>query len=249
MQRFKPDFLTNEQFRSYLTGSAIDKLFSVGGLKATTFLKKQADCGRPITSFLAKSDSSQHPAIRKYKVSHILAVAKAHALEVTKPLPPKQILKEYELIGKLQHEVAQLQSRKDSLEKSISVMWPYKFNEHEVAGMLSGIDGDLPAVDHIISNAQQLNNVCGIYFLIKDGEIVYVGQSVSVMARIQSHTASKEFDSFSFLPCKREILNVIESLYIHLLEPSGNGKAGGSSFKKCAPLNKENLMKLLLVGS
>lgn len=56
----------------------------------------------------------------------------------------------------------------------------------------------------------------GVYFLIKDNEIVYVGQSINVIARIMNHAREGriEFDGFTIIECDASLLNEIETHYI-----------------------------------
>ena len=65
---------------------------------------------------------------------------------------------------------------------------------------------------------------CGVYFLLLEGEVVYVGQSVNVPGRVRDHRHAKVFDSYAYIPCKEESLDVLESLYIHYLQPSQQGR-------------------------
>lgn len=82
---------------------------------------------------------------------------------------------------------------------------------------------------------QMTGRMCGIYFLINDGEIVYVGQSVNVFSRVSSHAqAGKQFTSVKFLPCEPEKMNEIEGLLIRLLSPKLNGNDG--PYSKAASL-------------
>jgi len=64
----------------------------------------------------------------------------------------------------------------------------------------------------------------GLYFLIRQGRVVYVGQSTSnILARIAQHTFDKEFDSFTVIPAPHDAdLNEIEAAYIYQLEPHYN---------------------------
>lgn len=66
----------------------------------------------------------------------------------------------------------------------------------------------------------------GIYFLCQDDEVVYVGQAVSVLARIACHIGEnlKEFDHerIYFLPCPREHLSEVERQWIQELKPKYN---------------------------
>ena len=65
---------------------------------------------------------------------------------------------------------------------------------------------------------------CGVYFLLLEGEIVYVGQSVRPQKRIQVHIeeGKKQFDSYSVLPTVDYELNELEAFYILTLLPRYN---------------------------
>jgi hypothetical protein len=64
----------------------------------------------------------------------------------------------------------------------------------------------------------------GIYFLVKGGRVVYVGQSLCVLARVGTHStnASRPFDSWSWLSCDRSQLDALERDYITALMPPYN---------------------------
>ena len=63
-----------------------------------------------------------------------------------------------------------------------------------------------------------------VYFLIKNNEIVYVGQTVKLHNRLQQHKLDKDFDSYFFLECKKEELLALERKYIFEFLPVLNGK-------------------------
>jgi hypothetical protein len=71
--------------------------------------------------------------------------------------------------------------------------------------------------------------VSGVYFLCKGDQVVYVGQSGTVVVRIASHIAErcKDFDHgrVFFLPCPKDQLFAVERRYIELLRPRYNGNA------------------------
>ena len=78
-----------------------------------------------------------------------------------------------------------------------------------------------------------VQNQVGLYFLIKDKEVVYVGQTIDIFGRVAKHRRlGKEFDSFSFIPCddpaKRDEL---ESTYILALAPWMNLSMGRKPVK------------------
>lgn len=77
------------------------------------------------------------------------------------------------------------------------------------------------AIVEAATNARHLLT-SGIYFLIKDQKIIYVGQSISVLSRIKDHQNHRDFDHFTCIPCPKEHLDMLESLYIHFLRPEQN---------------------------
>lgn len=63
----------------------------------------------------------------------------------------------------------------------------------------------------------------GIYFLLKDKEIVYVGQSIDIDRRIKDHSYNgKDFDSFEYIECDKSDLTRLETLYIVKFQPMLN---------------------------
>jgi hypothetical protein len=92
----------------------------------------------------------------------------------------------------------------------------------------------------IVSAANPWELATGVYFLIGGDKVIYVGQSVNVYARIAQHY-DKRFDSFAFIPCGKDMLDSLESLYIHVLRPPLNGDQHGG---KQAPLSLNKLIKV-----
>jgi hypothetical protein len=95
--------------------------------------------------------------------------------------------------------------------------------------------------EDIVNNAIPLHSACGVYFLICEKRVVYVGQSKNVFNRVSEHAQGKNFDSYVYLPCEKDMLDKLESLYIHFLSPPLNGNAHNGS--KVAPLKLEVLLK------
>ena len=92
----------------------------------------------------------------------------------------------------------------------------------------------------IVSVANPYELATGVYFLISGDKVVYVGQSVNVYTRVAEHR-DKLFDSFAFIPCDKDMLNSLESLYIHVLRPPLNGNQHGG---KQAPLSLNKLIRI-----
>lgn len=94
------------------------------------------------------------------------------------------------------------------------------------------------SADYIIkSSVSAVSGITGIYFLLLNKEVVYVGQSVNVYARIAQHSYDKKFDSIFIHECEKENLTDLENLYIYSLKPKLNsvvigGERGGYKRKE-----------------
>jgi len=77
----------------------------------------------------------------------------------------------------------------------------------------------------ILAISQKYAPVSGVYFLIHEGEIVYVGQSIDVINRVATHVlkAEKEFDRYAYVEIEPDDLNSVEADYIVNLGPRYNG--------------------------
>ena len=87
------------------------------------------------------------------------------------------------------------------------------------------MDPTLWTTDEILANSQRLRHTFpGIYFLIRDGEIVYVGQSTcNILERIARHTRDKVFDSFTVIHMTSDVdLDRLEAEYVYQLNPEYN---------------------------
>lgn len=61
-----------------------------------------------------------------------------------------------------------------------------------------------------------------VYFLFMRARVVYVGQSESLLARVVSHKADKEFDGVGYLPVPAKYRLLAERAFIKLLNPKYN---------------------------
>ena len=93
--------------------------------------------------------------------------------------------------------------------------------------------------EQIVKAAIPWHTASGVYFLVDGDEVVYVGQSVNIYNRIPQHH-DKKFDRYMYVPCKHELLNVLESLYIHCLRPKFNFGSEGVLF---SPLTLTKLLE------
>lgn len=90
------------------------------------------------------------------------------------------------------------------------------------------------SIEEIIESAKQIKLPIGehpcVYFLIKDEEIVYVGQTWNVYARIGAHIKSKEFDSVFMIDVHPSEMSNIEAAYILKFNPVCNKILPASDF-------------------
>jgi len=91
--------------------------------------------------------------------------------------------------------------------------------------------------EEIVKAAFPWEDVSGVYFLISEGKVVYVGQSVCIYSRLRTHI---NFDKYAYVLCPTKMMDKLESLYIHLLRPERNGNI--SNQQKNAPISLDNLL-------
>jgi hypothetical protein len=82
-------------------------------------------------------------------------------------------------------------------------------------------DGLRELADHIQEMDASILPPC-IYFLVSRGEVVYVGQTIDLRARISHHRRDKLFDRIPFLPTPVEELDQAESQLVGFLKPKYN---------------------------
>ena len=128
----------------------------------------------------------------------------------------------------LKCEIKELEAKLDSMKRLELV--------NKTALTLTG--KTLLREDEIVGAANIWELATGVYFLIDGNKVVYVGQSVNVYARIASHH-DKVFERFAFIPCSKEVLDNLESLYIHILRPPLNADMHG---RKQAPMSLDKLI-------
>lgn len=95
------------------------------------------------------------------------------------------------------------------------------FSPARASGLLSAQD--------ILAAATPRQKVCGIYFLIAGGKVMYVGQSTDAHYRIGHHaTLGRIFDAVHIIPCAEREACLLESRYILALQPPWNRRRDGS---------------------
>ena len=94
--------------------------------------------------------------------------------------------------------------------------------------VLNAIQSVPHSYHEVLASAYTVGSGVGVYFLMLDHEIVYVGQTTDVFARLHRHQRdkSKAFNSFSFIQCKPEDLDELEAKYIDAFLPVYNRSTG-----------------------
>lgn len=213
--------------------SELNKMIRVNGILIGSFISKMEREGSPLKSY------SGVDGIKRYKPVDIIAKAKAKnyeiydlndfekrkEIEITKKLADKN----YKDINKYQAE------RYETFYKELA----FKLTNKGILSHKQIIEtGKLFSEDECI----------GVYFLIKNNEIIYVGQSVNVFSRVGQHRYLKDFDGFKYINCKKLELDILESVYIHFLNPKLNGMSGCSE-RRSSPINFEELLKRIEIKS
>jgi hypothetical protein len=111
-----------------------------------------------------------------------------------------------------------------AMPRRINVIDFCKRSAAAVPARLSQMDGllEVPVGDAL----------CGVYFLCDRGDVVYVGKSVNVIARVATHATErrKDFGAAFFLPAPPSEIDGLEAEYAKLLKPKYNTREDGSVF-------------------
>lgn len=72
----------------------------------------------------------------------------------------------------------------------------------------------------------------GVYHLIRDGVVVYVGQTENIFARLGGHRV-KDFDDVAFFPCEVSELDTLEEEHLARLRPALNSEGVRKPYRPC----------------
>lgn len=244
-----PDFIDAEMLGQRLTTTAISKLFSVGGMAASSYINKLEREERPL-SFIKESCSSVHGFRKLFLVSDVLDAAIKDGMPINTPKKKAEKEKTENLTltqKRLKSEISELRQIKLGLQKELRLMTG---NLSDIAPVLGQTRFSLVPQADLIKKSLSYGDACGVYFLIKDSEIVYIGQSINIASRITQHR-DKEFDSVSYVACHRSELDILESLYILAYQPelngsNGNGPTGGT--RPATPITLSKIVQMFHRG-
>ena len=222
----RPEFIPKDIFRAYIKPQALNKFFIVGGILPASFIFQQERISKPIRHVENKGS-------KFYRAIDLVARAKALCLEI-KATKEKQIL----------IDIIELEKKKEALQKCINLD-SHLLSFLELSKALTG--RILLRPEQIVEGSAEYTKRCGVYFLIDNNRIIYVGQSVNIEARMASHARNKNFNRFAFVACEPELLDALESLYIHFLMPELNGNQWFDSGKH-APISISDLLNSTAVN-
>ena len=77
---------------------------------------------------------------------------------------------------------------------------------------------------HITQSAMNYEHLTGVYFLILNDEIVYVGRSVNILGRLATHHTNQtiEFNRVFVERCRADQVAHLEAMYINKFKPKHN---------------------------
>ena len=233
----RPSFIPIDVYDSEFTRGQMDKMFRVSDMKVTSFIQKCECLGNPISHRQPKRYEGFHFGVtRVYRCSEVIDRALLDGYEF---LPST--------VEELKRSEKELQRDVDLLRKELSVLREQRdsyLRHFKFDSIVSELGlSKLYREEEIVNSKRTYGGSSGIYFLIKGSEVIYVGQSVNVFARISSHVQYKDFDSYAYVSCSRDKLDILESLYIHTLSPPLQGKnSNGGGFS--APINLPSLLNM-----
>ena len=224
----RPDFIPREVFRAYVSVHEMGKHCRIGGLTVHGYIGQCERKGRPIK-----------PSCKSGKLRLIDVVARGRAMGLAITPSVKRELKD--TVESLKQEIAELQAKADEMKRQVPDLERHLAIHHACAFATGKV---LLREDELVEASEEYSPLVGVYFLIKGHRVVYVGQSVNVHSRISAHKDDrKDFDRWAMVACKRDELDVVESLYIHMLRPPLNGvDARGDETTMVAPLSLKKLL-------
>ena len=223
-----PDFVPREIVRQYLSLSVLNKYAIVDNITISGFVSRLERIGKPIKTKVKN----------RYRLLDILIRAKVDGLCV-EPVEKHKLLIDINAMKSMHQE---LQIKLEYLQ-NCEQKEKHKLFFDKSSVRLTG--KTLLREEEILAAKINKTMMSGVYFLIQENEIVYVGQSVNIFARVATHIQQKEFDSYAFLECPPDKLIIYESLYIHSLRPKLNGRQTHDNRVPMAPISLDKLLRIL----
>lgn len=244
-----PDFIDRSILNEKQTLTQISKLFRVDGYGVTNHVRKMSEQGTPIPREVVS-----HTGPRGYKhlylVRDIINSALNNGLKVEEPLTQIEKANYQELSEQNKNLKKSIENLKQQRKQLLSEVNLLTGNLSDIAPVLNQTRFSLIPKSALIDKSKSYGDACGVYFLVKDNEIAYIGQSINIASRITQHR-DKDFDSVSYVACHKNELDILESLYILAYQPilngsNGNGPTGGT--RPATPITLNKIVRMFNKG-
>ena len=119
-------------------------------------------------------------------------------------------------------ESRSFESKREAKEWAQEREWKLKYpgkKEREEKNRNSSNTTPQQTTSQIVKNALPLNLSVGIFVLIKDGNIVYIGKSLDLQETIKQYLNSKKFDHINVIECPEKNLDKYFEHYIAIFNP------------------------------
>jgi len=223
-----PSYIPEDKRRAWVSPTAMGKWFKVDGILPVSYIYRAERLGKPI-----KYKRRTNSGAKLYRPLDLLARARGEGKKVEQSTTLKR--------SDLEKEIEQLEQRITHLEQGIT----HFVESSTLSKTLT--DKHMVSEQTIVEQGAPFGDQCGVYFLVRDNRVVYVGQSIHISVRLLDHAKYRDFDSYAFIRCPKDKLDILESLYIHALAPEDQGRSGcGDSDRIAAPCS---FSQLLVMGA
>src|SRR5690554_2342080 len=227
-KRYQFEQFSGYSSRSMIKAAELNKLVMIDGITAGAWISRMERMGRPLKVYKPVD------GVKRYRVGEIVTRVLAADVKVSDPTRP-----------------APSPSAFDVMPNPPGSNARHILECGTISKVLTG--RSLWSARVIVPKAKSSTekSLCGVYFLVSGDEVVYIGQSKNIYSRVGTHQADpgKNFDSWCYVQCESHSLDVLESLYIHFLQPRLNGRIGQSD-QISAPMSiDEMLSKIKIKGA
>lgn len=231
----KSEFLNqkiNEIKDSLMTAHALNKLFTIDHKMVSYFISSKGISPKKVEECKVGVGYRRLYLVQDIldKVSEVGAEITPSKLDIEKVrIENEKFIIENELLSeheKLTIKINNLNEEIKKKERHLSSLKDYVVLHGKKIKIL--LNEPLLDEDDILLLAGIRKKRCGIYFLIKGEEIVYVGQSTNIFYRVGQHEGVKDFDTFTYLECDKEHLDLLEARYITKIKPKYNFNSLGN---------------------
>jgi hypothetical protein len=243
----RPKFIPEEIWDQNLNTSDLGKYFLINRSKPSTYINNLNLYGISIPYVLNENISKKfglhQRGAKLYNVKELIVFAKSK-----KAVVEGLVFNEFSYL-EVKNKIKKQQDKLDFINSQVARAELEQIALTTLCGMAHVFNKRLPDASDIIGKACEFKPEIGVYFLCNWLEVVYVGQSKNVSSRISSHKneGKKEFSRYCYIQCEAQHLDLIESIYIHLLRPKYNGRGSEKKLEGyiAAPIGQEQLYEIV----